>query len=212
MVLPEGLAMDAVIDHAFLTAVRTYHMASPDDVGTGPWHPTTATGDTSAVMLAEEITFETFGGSHLVVLAVTVGVSLGLPMLVRRVKSARLRLTGRRKFSVTAEVEIGSYLLGKLDADAEGLFGKALRRLLKKRNRVEVEGYFFAVKGMGFYKTRSARINGHKVPQSWIRKLTQLVGRHQRPPLDLNQLFILSPGVERIAIDKGRVDVRLRRP
>jgi hypothetical integral membrane protein (TIGR02206 family) len=45
------------------------------------------------VTLAEEIMFETFGGSHLVVLAVTVALGLGLPMLVRRAKSASLTRT-----------------------------------------------------------------------------------------------------------------------
>ncbi|MFH2201649.1 MAG: hypothetical protein ABIJ96_00895 [Elusimicrobiota bacterium] len=140
-----------------------------------------------------------------------------LTYLIRRqskfkVSSARLRLTGPREFAVSANAEVGDYLLGKLDADAEGLFGAALRRLLRDQNSIEVKGYFFGVKGMGYYKTRHAAINGHGVPDSWIRKLTRLVGRHQRPPVDFNQLFLLPPGIEKIQIAQGTVKVRLRKP
>lgn len=128
----------------------------------------------------------------------------------RRLHSASVRLKEGRVFEVDVVASLGEKTLGKMDGEAEGLFGRALRKLLKAENRVQAEGFFTSAKGKGFFQVRWAKLNGYSLPDSWVQKIVELVGRHQKPPVDFNRLFELPNGIDKVEVLPGSVRLRLK--
>lgn len=128
----------------------------------------------------------------------------------RRLHSASVQLKEGRVFEVDVIASIGDKTLGKMDGEAEGLFGRGLRRLLKAENRIQAEGFFTSAKGKGFFQVRWAKLNGFVLPDSWVHKIVELVGRHQKPPVDFNRLFDLPNGIDKVEVLPDSVRLRLK--
>jgi len=126
------------------------------------------------------------------------------------IKSASLRFKEGRVVEVSALARLDAGALKALGSEADSLVVQGLKKYLTMDNSMRLELQVSSAKGKVFVKVLQAWIKEVALPASLIQKVLQVVGEHQRPPLDFNRLFALPNGIQRVEILPGELRVKIR--
>lgn len=126
------------------------------------------------------------------------------------IKSVSLRLKEGRVVEATAMARLDAGALKLLGSEADSIVVQGLKNYLTMDNSMVLECLVSSAKGKIFVKVLRARIKEVVLPDSLVRKVLQIVGAHQRPPLDFNRMFALPNGIQRVEVLPGRLRLQVR--
>lgn len=133
-----------------------------------------------------------------------------LPRKVKEVRRASAHFKEGHVVEGEASLSLAAGGLDRLPGDTPTFVKMTLEKLLKSDNTVEVEALFTSAKGKGFVQIRRVKLNGIRVPESFVRELMEFAGAKARPPVDFNRLFELPNGLEKVEILPGAVRVLVK--
>lgn len=127
------------------------------------------------------------------------------------VRSAALHFLPGNVVAAEAVAGIGAGPVAQLGSESSAPFVRTLLRLLDADNSVRLECQAEAKDGKLSLAVRSLKIKSFALPVSLVRRILEVVGRKQRPPVDLTRPFDLPNGIENAQIldHAVRIDVRL---
>ena len=116
------------------------------------------------------------------------------------IKSAVIHLKEGHILEVNAVASVDAGVVKMLGSGEDSVISRTIKQYLTIDNSVTLECLVTAAKGTAFVKVQKVKIKGISIPDTLLHNALTLIGKKQRPPLDLNKPFRLPDGIQTINI------------